>query len=425
MQIVLKRGLDLHLKGVPSQVSSEKIPVRAVAFLRDDLRGTRPKFQVELGTHVAVGQPLFIDRKHPEIAFTAPLSGKVTAIERSPLASKVLEIARDDHGGEHLKSDTPMEENLRTDIRKLLLKSGLWPAFLTRPFGRIPDPETRADAIFVTAMDTNPLAADSRAVIAQDKASFREGVVALTNLCEGPIYVCQEPGEALFEETTDGNGRERIHCVRFSGPHPAGLAGTHIHHLAPVGRGRVVWQIGYQDVIAIGHLMATGKISFERVVALSGPALRRPRLVRVPLGARLDDLVSDQKEDGAVHVISGSVLSGHQMGYLGRYHTQVSVIPVTKEKSALPFLSRLMGEWIKAPAPSLPLEAFERVMPLDILAVPLLRALSTRDVEAAERLGCLQLVEEDVALLSHVCPSKCDYGPLLRSVLDEIETERR
>jgi Na+-transporting NADH:ubiquinone oxidoreductase subunit A len=171
--------------------------------------------------------------------------------------------------------------------------------------------------------------------------------------------------------------------------------------------------------------MATGKISFERVVALSGPALRRPRLVRVPLGARLDDLVSDQKEDGAVHVISGSVLSGHQMGYLGRYHTQVSVIPVTKEKSALPFLSRLMGEWIKAPAPFLPLEAFERVMPLDILAVPLLRALSTRDVEAAERLGCLQLVEEDVALLSHVCPSKCDYGPLLRSVLDEIETERR
>jgi Na+-transporting NADH:ubiquinone oxidoreductase subunit A len=229
-------------------------------------------------------------------------------------------------------------------------------------------------------------------------------------------HVCQSPGPALADE-----GKERIRCVRFDGPHPAGLPGTHIHRLAPVGGGRVVWHIGYQDVIAIGRLLATGRLWTERVIALAGPGVRDPRLVRTRIGASLDDLTEGELSDGDFRIVSGSVLGGREAGFLGRYHTQVSVLPAVREMARLPILSRLIGKGRDVPPPLIPLAAFEQAMALDILPVPLLRALSVGDAETAERLGCLELIEEDMALLSYVCASKTDYGALLRAVLDDLE----
>jgi Na+-transporting NADH:ubiquinone oxidoreductase subunit A len=298
------------------------------------------------------------------------------------------------------------------------LKFGLWPAFRTRPFGRIPDPGAVPDSIFVTAMDTNPLSADAAVVLESNAEPFRSGLDGLTMLTNGPVFVCQSPGPALADES-----KERIRCVRFDGPHPAGLPGTHIHRLAPVGGGRVVWHIGYQDVIAIGYLLATGRLWTERVVALAGPGVRDPRLVRTRIGASLDDLTEGELGDGNFRIVSGSALSGRVAGFLGRYHTQVSVLTAVGETARLPILSRLLGNGHNPPAPLIPLAAFERAMALDIYPVPLLRALSVGDAETAERLGCLELIEEDLALLSYVCASKTDYGALLRALLDDLEED--
>jgi Na+-transporting NADH:ubiquinone oxidoreductase subunit A len=238
-------------------------------------------------------------------------------------------------------------------------------------------------------------------------------------LTDGAVFVCQSPGPALADES-----KGRIRCVRFDGTHPAaGLPGTHIHRLAPVGGGRVVWHIGYQDVIAIGRLLATGRLWTERVVAIAGPGVRDPRLVRTRLGASLDDLMEGELGDGDFRIVSGSVLSGREAGFIGRYHTQVSVLPAVGETARLPILSRLLSKCCDVPPPLIPLAAFERALALDILPVPLLRALSVGDAETAERLGCLQLIEEDVALLSYVCASKADYGALLRAVLNDLEED--
>ncbi len=245
---------------------------------------------------------------------------------------------------------------------------------------------------------------------------FRSGLDLLAVLTDGPVFVCQAPGPPLADE-----GKGRIRCVRFQGSHPAGLPGTHIHRLAPVGDGRVVWQIGYQDVIAIGNLLATGSVWTERIVSLAGPGVREPRLLRTRLGASLDALTEGELRPGNFRIVSGSPLSGRVAGYLGRYHSQVSVLPASGERAAAPLLSRLFGNGHDPPPPLIPIAAFERAMALDIPPVPLLRALSVGDTQTAQRLGCLELIEEDVALLSYVCASKSDYGALLRAILNDLE----
>ena len=415
MRIPNRRGFDIAVSGTPRQVIGDGAEVTSVALLGADFPEIRPALRVEVGDRVTAGQTLFVDRRRPEIAFTSPAAGVVAAIGRGPrraLDSLVIDLA-----GESAEFFSPSPGSLSRDgVRELLLKSGLWPAFRARPFGRLPDPGVVPDSIFVTAMDTNPLAADAVVVLESNAEPFRSGLDVLTLLTAGPIFVCQSPGAALADES-----KERIRCVRFDGPHPAGLPGTHIHRLAPVGGGRVVWQIGYHDVIAIGRLLATGRLWTERVIALAGPGVRDPRLVRTRLGASLDDLTEGELGDGDFRIVSGSALSGREAGFLGRHHTQVSVLPAVHETARLPILSRLLGIGRDVPPPLIPLAAFERAMALDILPVPLLRALSVGDAETAERLGCLELIEEDIALLSYICASNADYGALLRSVLDDLE----
>jgi Na+-transporting NADH:ubiquinone oxidoreductase subunit A len=415
MHIPIRRGFNIVVSGAPRQVVGDGAKVTSVALLGADFPEVRPAFSVEVGDRITAGQTLFVDRRRPEIAFTSPAAGVVAAIgrgHRRALDTLVIDLAGD---GAEVFSPSP-DALSRDGVRELLLKSGLWPAFRTRPFGRIPDPGAVSDSIFVTAMDTNPLAADSAVVLESNAVPFRLGLEVLTLLTAGPVFVCQSPGPALADE-----GKERIRCVRFDGPHPAGLPGTHIHRLAPVGGGRVVWHIGYQDVIAIGRLLATGRLWTERVIALAGPGVRDPRLVRTRIGASLDDLTEGELSDGDFRIVSGSVLGGREAGFLGRYHTQVSVLPAVREMARLPILSRLIGKGRDVPPPLIPLAAFEQAMALDILPVPLLRALSVGDAETAERLGCLELIEEDMALLSYVCASKTDYGALLRAVLDDLE----
>lgn len=442
MQLRIRRGLDLPLAGAPVQEITPGAAVRHVAVLGADHPGLRASLLVEVGARVRLGQPLVVDRREPAWRLVAPGTGRVAAIhrgERRALLSVVIELAGDGAGDPVVPASWSRgvaAEPAR--LRELLVESGLWMALRTRPFGRPPAPGATPHAIFVTAIDTEPGAPRPELAIAEQRAAFVAGVRALAGLTDGPVHVCAAPDAEI--PLPDA---ERVRLVRFAGPHPAGLAGTHIHYLDPVGPGRSVWSIGWSDVLAIGRLLADGVPVCERVIAISGPLARRPRLVRTRAGAALDELLAEEVAPAPARVVTGSVLSGRQAAgperYLGRFHRQVSLVreaaeePFTGERFSL---SRAFpASWRPgrrfalstarqgAPGPFLPVPAFERVTPLRLLPAPLLAALLIGDVERAQALGCLELDEEDVALFSFVCPAKLDYASALRRCLEQIERD--
>jgi Na+-transporting NADH:ubiquinone oxidoreductase subunit A len=417
MEFKSRRGVDVELDGALVQGAVERCSPSRCAILGVDVPGLRPEFRVAAGETVRTGQTVFVDRKTPDISFASPVTGVVTAADfgaQRTLGKFVIETTDD----KPLDMPVPDAAGQRNGLASLLLASGLWPSFLARPFGRIPRPGSEPAAIFITAIDTNPLAADPATVLAPNLALFERGVEALAMLTDGPVFVCQGPGADLVH----GGGQIRV--VHFEGPHPSGLPGTHIHRLLPVSAQRTVWHIGYQDVVAIGDLLVNHRYRSERIIARGGPASAKPCLVETRLGASLGDIAkADGGADHAV-LVSGSVLSGRKCDYLGRYHSQVTMLSPPGEpggSTMLARLRRLAGQDV--PRPLIPFEAFERAMPLDILPVPLLRALSVGDTESAVRLGCLELVEEDLALMSYLCPGRNDYGALLRRMLDGIAGE--
>ena len=319
----------------------------------------------------------------------------------------------------------------------------MWTAFRTRPYSRVPTPETVPHSIFVTAIDTNPLAGDPAVVLAGQEEEFSRGLDALARLTDGELFLCKAPGSPVPE----GNGTVTV--AEFAGPHPAGLAGTHIHFLDPVSATRTVFWINYQDVAEVGRLFATGKLSPQRVVALGGPVVKRPRLLRTRRGACISELAAGELEEGENRLVSGSVLSGRTaagpLDYLGCYHQQVSALREGRERVFLGwqkpgfdkfsvknvFASRLTPgrkfDFSTSTEGSVramvPVGSYEGVMPLDILPTFLLRALIVADTEQAQQLGCLELDEEDLGLCTFVCPGKTEYGPLLRHSLEIIEKE--
>jgi Na+-transporting NADH:ubiquinone oxidoreductase subunit A len=437
----LKRGLDLHLDGAPDlDTAVEEIPVASVALLGADAPGVRPALQVATGDRVCLGQTLFVDRRRPRLRFTAPGAGVVTAVERG--ARRRLEavvIALEGDAEERFESvDPDGVAGLDGEaVRSSMLASGLWTSLRTRPFSGIPDPDSEPGAIFVTAMESEPLAPPAERLIAMRGEEFLLGVAALARLGDAPVHVCARPGVGLPLPDV-----ERVRLAEFEGPHPAGLPGTHIHFLAPVGPERSAWHIGYPDVIALGRLLVSGRLPTERVVALTGPVIARPRLVRTRLGASTEDLVRGELRREDCRVLSGSVLTGREAtgwgAYLGRLHTQVCALPEdsrTPRGWLLPgrggrprrVLGGRSGGFSTALAARrgafFPLERMERVIPLDLLVAPLLRALVVGDADRALELGCLELAEEDLALASFLCPGKLEYGGLLRRALDEIERQ--
>lgn len=447
MVIRISEGLDLPISGVPAETVSDGPTVTSVALLGGDYVGLSPAMRVEEGDRVKLGQALFADRKRPNIVFASPGSGTVAEINRGARRALLSVVVRLDGNEEETFPSWPETDlaALRRDqVIETLLASGMWPTLRARPFNKVADPGATPRSIFVTATDTNPLAPPPETIIDAHRDDFGNGLTVVSRLTDGPVFVCQKPNVEL-----PASPAVNVSVEMFSGPHPSGLVGTHIHHLDPVSAKKTVWHIGYQDVIAVGRLFTTGRLMTERIVALAGPMVREPRLVRTRLGVSTDDLTRDALENVENRVISGSVLSGRwakeATAYLGRYHNQISVISEGREgvdpgplgmegrlfsiyrgfgstpwgTKRFSFTSAAHGETTTM----VPFGGFERVMPLDILPTHLLRALLVGDVEMAEALGCLELDEEDLALCTLVCPSKLDYGPLLRSMLDRIERE--
>ncbi|MCY4601492.1 MAG: Na(+)-translocating NADH-quinone reductase subunit A [Acidobacteria bacterium] len=449
-----KKGLRLPLAGAPEQEIEQAAAPRHAAVVAADAVGLRPAMRVAVGDDVRRGQVLFEDKQTAGVRYTAPAAGKIVAVNRGArrvLQSVVIELSRAEREGRGPDEAADRAFTGRhpsglaaDDVCSLLVESGLWTALRARPFGHVADPAVRPHSIFVTATDTQPHAPAPAAVMGRGE-SFERGLAALCRLTDGPVFVCTDP-----ETDAPRPANDQIRHEQFSGPHPAGTVGLHIHTLDPVDRRKTVWHAGAQDVAAIGTLFRTGTLDVNRVVALAGPAVRRPRLLRTRLGASTDDLVRGELDDVEARVISGSVLSGRTAagpvnGYLGRYHQQVSVLAEDREREFLGWLMpgfrkfsairtfasawlpggqfRLTTSTHGSRRAIVPIGMFERVMPLDLMATALLRALVMGDVERAEELGCLELDEEDLALCTFVCAGKNDYGPYLRQVLDTIERE--
>ncbi|MBQ9274036.1 MAG: Na(+)-translocating NADH-quinone reductase subunit A [Succinivibrio sp.] len=449
--INIKKGLNLPIGGKPEQTISDGPEVKHVALMGCDYIGLRPSMAVEAGQTVKKGQVLFEDKKNPGTKFTAPAAGTVVAVNRGERrAFQSLVIAVDPKGkSQNFKRYKP-EELLglsSQDVAEELVESGMWTALRTRPFDKIPAVGTLPHSLFITAMDTNPLAADAKVIIDHDAEAFLNGVKVLSRLGEFKVYICKD--ERSLPSISLPNVEEKV----FIGPHPAGLAGTHIHFLDPVSENKTVWHIGYQDVIAIGHLFADGEYYNRRIVALGGPKAKNPRLVSTLQGASIEELTQDEYEraPSGTRVISGTVLYGYKsegpFAYLGRYHQAVAFLEEGDKNEF--FLVNWMGlglhrhsatraflsGFIKpstytfntalngGPRPILPIAAYDNVLPLDMEAVMLMRAIDINDTDQAKLLGILELGEEDVALCTYVCPGKIDYAPLLRRSLTKIEVE--
>jgi Na+-transporting NADH:ubiquinone oxidoreductase subunit A len=453
----IKKGLHLPISGAPEQVLDRAPRVTRVALLGDDYPGLRPRLHVVEGDRVKRGQLLFEDRAVPGVRHTAPGAGTVIAINRGPrrvLQSVVIRLSDAEQAGEPAAAEMATfasytgkgsDSFTGEEVRALLVESGLWTALRTRPFSKVPAPGGTARALFVNAMDSEPLAASPEVVVRQRRAAFQCGLRGLAKLCDGPTYLCVHADSDIPAGVDD-----TVVVERFAGPHPAGTAGLHIHLLAPASRKRTVWTVSYQDVIAAGELFRSGRLSVRRVVSLAGPPVRRPRLLAARVGACIEDCTRGELDEGEVRLISGSVLSGKKamgpaFGFLSRYHVQISALAEGRRRrflgwaspgrdrfSVLPvFLSR----WLEPPSfdfttsthgarrAMVPIGVYERVMPMDIQPTFLLRSLVAGDVERAEKLGCLELDEEDLALCTFVCPSKNDYGPVLRRALERIERE--
>ena len=450
MRIKIRRGLDLPIQGDPQQVIEPARPVGSVAVLGRDYLDLRPSMQVQEGERVRLGQPLFSDRRRPGVTVTAPATGVVTTIRRGArrvLQSVIITLEGDEE--ETFRYWTPGELPAldRDLIIENLTKAGLWCAMRTRPWSKVPDPSTSPHALFINAMDTNPLAPDPTVIIRDAAEDFVNGVTVLSRLTSGATFLCKAEGAEVPVPDSVPN----LQVAEFSGPHPAGLVGTHIHCLYPVSPERTVWHLGYQDVIAIGRLFTTGRLDTTRVIALAGPTVKRPRLLKTRLGAHIEPLVVDEIEDDIeCRVLSGSVWSGYRAagwaGFLGRYHQQVTVLAEGRKREFIgwlhpggekfsvtrAFLSSFSSPTRRfalntsqngSPRAMVPIGSYERVMPLDLLPTQLLRALIVGDTDEAQRLGALELDEEDLALCTFVCPGKYDYGPVLRERLEQIEKE--
>ena len=443
--IEIKKGLDLPMTGAPKQAIESGNSVSTVAVVGYDYHGMKPTMAVKVGDRVKLGQVLFTDKKTPGVQYTAPGAGVVKEINRGArrvFQSLVVELDGDDQETFTSYSADQLAGLTREQVQENLVNSGLWTALRARPFSKVPALDAKPSSIFVTAIDTNPGAADPAVIIAEQGEAFTQGITVLSKLTEGQVHLCKAPG------TNIPAGSAQV--TEFGGVHPAGNAGTHIHYLDPVNADKCVFTVGYQDVIAIGKLFTSGQILTDRVVSISGPQVTNPRLVRSRVGANLTELLEGETKPGDNRWISGSVFGGRNatnksFSYLGRYHTQVSVLLEDYDRQLLHYVRlgpdkfSVMNTWISKLSPKkmfdfttsangsqrcmLPLGNFEKIMPLDILPTQLLRALIVKDLDMAEKLGALELDEEDLALCTYVCTGKFEYGPILRANLTTIEAE--
>lgn len=444
--IKLKRGFDIRLEGnaekkIAGAVNPELFGVKPI-----DFPGLIPKLDVHPGDAVHAGSSLFHDKLHPEIKFTSPVSGRVVSVERGD-RRKMLEVVVERKRSGSVEFAIADPDNLSAEVIKdHLLKSGLWPAVRQRPYHVVANPADQPKSLFISGFDTAPLAPDYNFILENTSVtSFRKGISALAKLTKGKINLVlkgNDPYNKIFNEI------EGIDKSFFSGPHPAGNVGVHIHHLDPVNKGEVVWYVNFQDVISIGRLFEEGVYRPERIVALTGSEVVNPQYYKIISGGAITPVVTDNVKPGHLRYISGNVLTGRKIdmnGFLGFYDSQITVIPegdyfeffgwaspgLNKFSFSRTFLSSLV------PKKSFKLDTnlhggerafvvtgqYEKVVPMDIFTMQLLKAILAEDIEMMENLGIYEVAEEDFALCEFICPSKIEIQSVIRGGLDLMRKE--
>ena len=436
--IKTKKGLDLPISGSPSTEIDSTTAINSIAVLGADYVGLKPTMMVDEGDQVQLGQKLFENKKNPGTYITAPSSGVVKSINRGEKRRFLSLIIETDHSLDPITFDI----NDYSSSIEFLVDSGALAYFRTRPYNRMPQPSEVPSAIFVNACDTNPLAADSYELIKHDQDLFNKGLSFIESINSDIKTFCSYQNNN-FDQSISG-----VSYNQFEGPHPAGLVGTHIHFLYPVGQNRTVWTISWQEVISLGYLLTNKNLRTDKYISLGGPNCHEPKILKVKYGSNLSETSAGKILDSS-RVISGSVLHGHTgenvMNYLGAFDNQVSVLPDesndilfnwampgSKLHSKLP---AFISSWIKPKTFNfnvsmnggnraiVPISSYQEIMPLNILTTQLLKSLVTLDIELGEKLGVLELAPEDLALASYVCPSKYDYQSILDSNLEKMYEE--
>ena len=433
--IKISKGLDLPISGLPSMEITDEPMVSNVALMSNDFIGMKPTMLVKEGDHVKLGEKIFEDKKNTGVFYTSPAGGVVKSInrgEKRKFLSMEIEISKNE---DYVQFDTDK------DLKSLLINSGLWNAFRTRPFNRTPNINSLPSSIFINCCDSNPLSADPYFIIKEDQENFDLALNIFTDFFECPIHLCHQNDNFI-------SNIPNINYHQFSGPHPSGLSSTHISEIDPVNINRTVWTINYQDIISIGYLLHKSKLRTHKIISLAGPSVFDPSLIKARISGQIDQIVAGKIKSQS-RLISGSVLHGHEgsgvMNYLGYYDSQISVIPDEVNDIFLNWLmpgSKLHSKLnvflssFKKPTSFIfntsisggnraivPISSYEEVIPMDILATQLLKALVVSDREMAIDLGMLELVPEDLALCSYVCPSKYDYSSILLDNLNQIYQE--
>ncbi len=443
----LKKGHDIGISGKPLSQYLESKPVSSVALLPDEFVYVKPKLMVKEGDTVRRGDPLFYDKNRPAVKWASPGGGKVAHIQFGPrrvVEQVVIQLDKDeevlDHGTLSYDDLASMD---REAVVQRILSLHLWPFLRQRPFNKIADPTVTPKSIFISVWNSAPLAADNEFILKDQHQDFAAGINLLAKL-SGTIHLAvhEDYAPGVFEKI------QGIRLHRVNGPHPAGNVGVLIHHIDPLKPGEVVWTLTPQHVVLLAKAFFSGRFDPTMTVAIGGPSLDQTGHVQTRLGAQIQPLVEPYLKPGDHRRIRGDVLTGSAVGedgFLGFYNSCVSCIPISKERPFLgwlrlgssqsnytltrAYLGRNRSDFAFTTLKNggqralVPINAWEDVLPMDILPNPLFRAVLARDVEEMEKLGILEIVEEDVALCSFACPSKINLGHIIRQGLDLMVKE--
>jgi Na+-transporting NADH:ubiquinone oxidoreductase subunit A len=437
----IRKGLNINLAGKAEKFFGKVGPAELYAVKPTDFHGIVPKLEVKEGSDVKAGAVLFVDKSRPEIRFTSPVSGKVISINRGErrIINEVVIQADTMISYESFKAGNPLEMTRET-VMENLLQSGLWTTIRQRPYNIIANPKDTPKSIFISAFDTAPLAPDYDFLVMGAEADFQVGVNALSNLTKGIVHVNisdEYPASIAFTKVCNAQ------VNYFRGPHPAGNVGVQIQRIDPINKGDIIWVVTLQDVITIGRLFTKGLYDASKIIALTGSEVLNPRYYRIISGASIKNLIDGNIKQSSNRYISGNVLTGKQIfagGFVGFYDSQVTVIPEGDHYEFLGWaspgfnkfsFSRSFWSWL-CPDRSYVMDTningghrafvmtgvYEKVFPMNIYPMQLLKAILAEDIDQMERLGIYEVTEEDFALCEFVCPSKTEMQPLIRKGLD-------
>ncbi len=444
--IKIKRGLDIKLQG-EAQKSVIKADSSGLYGIKPtDFIGLIPKLNVKAGDEVKIGSPLFSDKNRLEVKFVSPVSGKVVDVSRGDKRKVLAIIVESDGKNEYVKFESSDPVGLsREKITETLLESGVWPFLRQRPYNTIANPQHSPKSIFISGFDSSPLAPDLDFLMKDLEKEFQTGINALKKLTDGKIHLGLPAGAAACAAFTKASNVE-VHY--FKGPHPAGNVGIHIHHVDPINKGDIIWTISPPDVAAIGKLFLEGVYSNTLTIAIAGSEVSKPAYYQIIRGAAISNLTKENVITSNVRYISGNVLSGTRIGkddFIGFYDKLLSVIP---EGNYFDFLgwalpgfgkystSRTFFSWLN-PSKKYTLDTnlkggerayvmtgqYEKVLPMDIFPVQLIKAVLSENIDRMEQLGIYEVVEEDLALCEFVCTSKIEVQEILRNGLELMRKE--